>query len=279
MKDLRPDFYDAFTCRAGACAHTCCAGWEIAVDEDTARWYRGMRGVLGDRFRAALEQTDEGWRFRLQGREERCPFLAPSGLCDVVTALGENALCDICAMHPRFFLEVRGHDLAGVGLSCEAAAALLLGSRAPLTFVGEDLPAPVDFPGLLGLLGFSPAPLALTLPALLHPRELQPTLALWRESDPIDPRWPREVEALARALPEEVPADRPLGERILHTLAFRQLEYADPLGLERVLAYARANTALLLTWAAVAGDLPERLRRWSAQMEYSQENTDLLLGR
>ena len=32
---LQPDFYDRFRCRAAACRHSCCKGWEIDIDENT----------------------------------------------------------------------------------------------------------------------------------------------------------------------------------------------------------------------------------------------------
>ena len=30
-----PDYYEKFACIAGACEDTCCAGWEIDLDEET----------------------------------------------------------------------------------------------------------------------------------------------------------------------------------------------------------------------------------------------------
>ena len=57
--------------------------------------------------------------------DERCPFLKDSGLCKIIEELGEEGLCDICRLHPRFFESVNDHNLAGVGLSCEKAAELL----------------------------------------------------------------------------------------------------------------------------------------------------------
>ena len=32
-----PDYFDDFSCLAGACPHSCCIGWEVVIDEDTAR--------------------------------------------------------------------------------------------------------------------------------------------------------------------------------------------------------------------------------------------------
>ena len=35
MKYLKPHFYDQFVCTAGDCPDTCCAGWQILIDEDS----------------------------------------------------------------------------------------------------------------------------------------------------------------------------------------------------------------------------------------------------
>ena len=133
MSTWVPDFYPAFRCRAAACLHSCCRGWEIDVDEASAGRYRKLSGLLGDALREALFADAEGWHFRLDG-EERCPFLQKDGLCRLIRELGEEALCDICALHPRFFQEIGEDELWGLGLSCEAAAALLP-ERGGLRFV------------------------------------------------------------------------------------------------------------------------------------------------
>ena len=36
MRTRVPDYYGAFRCLAGACPHSCCAGWEVVIDQDTA---------------------------------------------------------------------------------------------------------------------------------------------------------------------------------------------------------------------------------------------------
>ena len=87
-----PDFYRAFACKATFCRHSCCRGWEIDVDEESAAYYRALPGKLGDDLRAALVEEAGVWHFRLTD-EERCPFLRPDGLCRLIRELGEQALC------------------------------------------------------------------------------------------------------------------------------------------------------------------------------------------
>ena len=149
-----PSFYPAFRCKAAACRHSCCRGWEIDVDEGSAALYRELPGKLGEDLRAALFEDGEGWHFRLTA-EERCPLLQQDGLCRLIRELGEEALCDICALHPRFFQEIGEDELWGLGLSCEAVTELLLRQPA-LRFTCRETGETADLEGLLRRLGFDP---------------------------------------------------------------------------------------------------------------------------
>ena len=40
MKRTYPDYYDNFVCIADKCPKTCCAGWQIEIDEDALKRYR-----------------------------------------------------------------------------------------------------------------------------------------------------------------------------------------------------------------------------------------------
>lgn len=37
MQITKPTFYKEFSCIAGACPDTCCAGWQIMIDEKASR--------------------------------------------------------------------------------------------------------------------------------------------------------------------------------------------------------------------------------------------------
>lgn len=154
MKIRRPDYYTRFCCLASGCRDTCCAGWEICIDPETAARYRREPGEFGERLRACID-WGETPSFRLS-EGERCPFLNPHGLCDIYIHLGEDALCEICAQHPRFHAWYGDLTESGLGLCCEAAAALILDTSAPARFETLETPAPPDpdgaDPELLALL-------------------------------------------------------------------------------------------------------------------------------
>ena len=274
MSVWMPEFYPAFRCRAGACRHSCCRGWEIDVDDTSARRYQETPGALGDALRAALFADDGGWHFRLDG-EARCPLLQPDGLCRLIREAGEEALCDICALHPRFFQEIGEDELWGLGLSCEAAAELLL-EREELRFLCDETGERETLPGLLGRLGLSVPPGLLRYAPRLDEARRRELLRRFAATEPIDDQWPRELEALAAApLPERVEAGA--YQRVYEYLSFRQIERLEDFGAAAVADYAAAMTDLLALWDAQAPDTAGHLRRLSEQIEYSTENVERIV--
>lgn len=119
-----PSYYKRFSCIMGKCKHNCCIGWEIDVDEEKLAYYKHVQGALGDRLKKQISYEDTP-HFIL-GQGERCPFLNGDNLCDLITELGEEALCTICREHPRFYNELQDRVECGLGLCCEQACRLAL---------------------------------------------------------------------------------------------------------------------------------------------------------
>lgn len=128
-----PSFYKDFKCTASDCSDSCCIGWEIDIDEDTAKIYKSVNGDFGKRLKENIE-TDGYTYFKLTN-DERCPFLNKNNLCDIILNIGEEKLCDICREHPRFHSWYGSYKESGLGLCCEEAVRLLLTNA--LTF--EDI--------------------------------------------------------------------------------------------------------------------------------------------
>ena len=135
MKYHKPSFFDQFKCIGSACTDTCCAGWEIEVDETTAQRYLAEKGAFGDRLRREIGSEPGEYFFKL--KNNRCPFLNKENLCDIFINLGEDRLCDICREHPRFYNWFGDYTEVGLGLCCEEAERLLFSDSKPLTFVEE----------------------------------------------------------------------------------------------------------------------------------------------
>lgn len=138
MKTMVPHYYKDFKCTASKCTDTCCAGWEIIIDDETYKHYKKVCGEFGDRLKSSLTLYEDGEPgFVLQNHN--CPFLNKNNLCDIYTELGEDFLCYTCKTYPRFIEEYSNLRDKGISLSCPEAARLILQDSRPITFeVLED---------------------------------------------------------------------------------------------------------------------------------------------
>lgn len=292
MVTVRPDFYDEFRCLASRCRHSCCVGWEIDVDEETLAFYQTVEGELGRELREqiALAPTPH---FRL-GPGERCPFLRADGLCRLILALGEDGLCDICALHPRFYNELPGRLEMGLGLCCEEAARLLTEGRGPLRLLTEDdgegaappspilrrreeifarladtaLPLTARMEGALSLFG-------LPLRPFDGPAAARFLLTLER----MDESWTALLNALAAA-PRAALEPRLSAERFMRLAAYLVYRHFTAAASEaeagRLLQFCFFAVRLV---CALEPYSPDALRLFSAEIEYSDENVEKLCAR
>ena len=137
MKIVTPDYYKDFRCIAGACTDTCCAGWDVDVDENSYRYYKKVKGEFGKRLKSVMVPSEDGGcTFTLN--KGRCPFLNDENLCDLYIALGEDKLCETCAEFPRFINEYGSIREIGIAPSCKTAGELILGYKGELTFDMND---------------------------------------------------------------------------------------------------------------------------------------------
>ncbi|ETP73863.1 hypothetical protein UYO_0117 [Lachnospiraceae bacterium JC7] len=112
-----PEYYERFRCIGGACPDTCCAGWEVDVDPDSAEYYRSVEGEFGDRLRAHICEEDGECYFPLT-EKHRCPFLNEKNLCDIYSNIGEESLCQTCTEYPRYFMDIGSYEQTDMSLSC-----------------------------------------------------------------------------------------------------------------------------------------------------------------
>ncbi len=151
MKFRYPAYYDSFACIAGRCENTCCAGWEIDIDDESYEYYMSVEGELGERLRASIKEygREDGDSYEqhgfVLGEDKRCPFLDRDGLCVLYRELGEGALCDVCADTPRNYLEYGGDREVSVSASCPEAARLIYGNQEKTVFVEKEADGELDF--------------------------------------------------------------------------------------------------------------------------------------
>ncbi|MBQ8038633.1 MAG: flagellin lysine-N-methylase, partial [Lachnospiraceae bacterium] len=130
-----PDYYKEFQCIADKCPDTCCAGWQIVIDEQSLERYKKTRGKF---FRRVLSSID--WRksvFR-QDKEKRCAFLNENNLCDLYSACGEKSLCRTCRQYPRHTEEFEGVREITLSISCPEVARILMNRRTPVKFISYE---------------------------------------------------------------------------------------------------------------------------------------------
>ena len=273
---LQPDFYDRFRCRAAACRHSCCKGWEIDIDENTLDLYRSLSGSWKEKMDAAVVCDEYGAHFRLT-EEERCPFLQQDGLCELIRAFGEEALCDICALHPRFYELAGPYELTGLGLSCEAVCDLLLSEEGELMLRCEETGEKITLSTLLKTLGCEEEEGVLRFTPT---GDLNGMLLRLEQTEAIDTAWPEELRSVRKAVKTDPLPGIPTGpryDRMLQYVLYRSIEHAANVGWRTVLDYAREGVSFVALQDALYGTDPEHLRRWSEQIEYSTENVKLLL--
>ena len=136
MLYVRPNYYKEFECIADRCEATCCAGWQIVVDEESLARYEAETGEYGKVLRKRID-WDEGV-FK-QDCRKRCAFLKENNLCEMYEQLGEESLCITCASYPRHTEEFENVREITLAISCPEVARIILEQKEPVSFVEEDI--------------------------------------------------------------------------------------------------------------------------------------------
>ncbi|MGN1002722.1 MAG: flagellin lysine-N-methylase [Oscillospiraceae bacterium] len=302
MEFVFPDYYEKFHCVAGACRHSCCIGWEIDIDPAAAAFYDTVPGQLGRRLRSSISR--EGEPHFILGPGERCPFLNGQNLCELILGLGEEHLCAICADHPRFRNRLPGRVETGLGLCCEEAARLILGKKEPVVLLvsgeseGEDeIVALRD--RAIALLQDRSRSIGARVEAMLAlcgaerpERRPEAWRALFLGLERLDEAWTGILALLGGPVDlagfDAYMAGRQTEyEQLLVYLVYRHLANAsDGAELAARAAFAALGYELLhalgaALWAKNGAfpfeDQVELARLFSSEIEYSDENLDILL--
>ena len=103
-----PTYMMEFKCISSSCTDSCCAGWDINIDEDTYNKYinstGALKGLVEKKFTENKDEHDSfNHGFMVLKDENRCPFLNSNMLCDIHGGVGEENLCITCKSYPRVF--------------------------------------------------------------------------------------------------------------------------------------------------------------------------------
>ncbi len=285
MLTVRPAFYDDFQCLASECRHSCCMGWEIDIDEETLDYYQTIKGPLGKELESCivLQPTPH---FCLT-EQEHCPFLRGDGLCRLICELGEDALCDICALHPRFYNEYPERVEMGLGLCCEEAVRLLLENKGALRLIYEQDGAEAE--EKLTLLAHRerifevladtsmPVEKRFISAAGIFEQDLmifdaQETADFFLALEHMDSTWTEMLQRLKHSLPCVIQINKERYTRIASYLVYRHFRLDGTEGEGAIqLQFCLYATRLICALEAFSD---EALRLFSAEIEYSDENVE-----
>lgn len=134
MHYKKPQYYDNFTCIADRCPDTCCAGWQIVIDDTSLENYGKISGTFGERLQKSIDWKEGIFR----QNQRRCAFLNQENLCDLYRELGADSLCDTCRMYPRHVEEYEDLREFSLSLSCPVAAEMILGCKEQVRFLEEE---------------------------------------------------------------------------------------------------------------------------------------------
>lgn len=140
MQITRPDYYKEFSCIAGVCPDTCCAGWQIVIDEKSLKKYKHVKGAFRNRLHNDIDWKEQVFR----QYDRRCAFLNEDNLCDIYSEVGKRMLCDTCRKYPRHIEEFEGLREYSLSLSCPEAARILLSRKEKTGFQTAEVPSPEE---------------------------------------------------------------------------------------------------------------------------------------
>lgn len=128
---LVPAFMQQFSCIGSACEDTCCAGWQVAIDQATYKKYNKVHSEIKPlldkhvkRNRANKGSADYA-KIALTP-DMSCPMLNEEKLCSIQLKLGEEYLSNVCMTYPRISNIVNGVLEKSATMSCPEAARLAL---------------------------------------------------------------------------------------------------------------------------------------------------------
>ena len=294
MLTVYPDYYPTFRCIAGACKHSCCIGWEIDIDEESLARYKAMPGSLGERLRKHIS-ADDPPHFVL-GEGERCPFLNERNLCDLILEGGEGLLCQICDDHPRFRNFLPGYTEIGLGLCCEGAAQLILSQEESVQLLSEGNWEEKD-PDAEALLALRQQAFAIVQDRSLSiDKRMDKLLLLCQACEPghpanwtdvflelerLDEGWTAMLQKLEQDGKTAPVPDVPdvLWEQLLVYFLYRHFLTAwedGDVGSKAGFAVLSVRLLRCLKGLYPEMELSELARMYSAEIEYSTENLDIL---
>ena len=279
-----PSYYKDFKCIADKCKHNCCIGWEIDIDEDTLEYYNKVDGSLGQRFKENIS-LDDCPHFILR-ENDRCPFLNSCGLCDIITELGDEALCDICADHPRYRNYFADRLEMGLGLACEEAARLVLSQKEKTVLVDLESGEKTDlFPErqkIIDLLQNRSIPFYKRLEGFF-PFKQKDFFSLYSSLERLDNEWDKYIELLKADTADNLCEWDTVFEQLAVYFVLRHTAESFEAGvlfsiysvyiIQKICSALKAKNGTLSF-----AEIVDICRMYSSEIEYSDQNIEKIVS-
>ena len=135
MYYLYPDYYKKFHCTADKCIDTCCAEWQIVIDDDSLEKYGKYEGDYQQTLCQNIDWEEGVFEHNKRGK---CAFLRGDNLCDMYIHMGASSLCSTCREYPRHTEEFENLREITLSLSCPEVAKIVMNTTEPVTFISKE---------------------------------------------------------------------------------------------------------------------------------------------
>lgn len=126
MESIRLALYDSFSCLAGKCTSTCCAGWRIFVHtKDYERFEKLDNKKLSKDILSHIEKKTDGYYF-INKEDGHCSMLDEDGLCRIQRNTSEQMLCNTCRKYPRLIQKNENMVYLSMAASCPVVSKMLV---------------------------------------------------------------------------------------------------------------------------------------------------------
>lgn len=293
MEIYAPNYYSDFACIADKCIHSCCIGWEIDIDKDTLSYYKNLSTPFGEVINNSIACTDGVYHFKLDNNE-RCPHLNSSNLCNIITNLGKDSLCQICKDHPRFRNFFDEREEIGIGLCCEEAARIILLREDKFHLVPDDSADKNNFfsfrKELFDVISNRDVNINIRLKEVLNSNNIiLPDISIKRwfgllsTLEALDNTWTNILKDAANSEYESTNALSPLQiENLFTYFIYRHLPWGyEDKNYNPPIAFAYISILIINELCSYMGykdvdDIIEICRMYSSEIEYSEENLSLI---
>ena len=110
-------------------------------------------------------------------------------------------------------------------------------------------------------------------------------LDIYKITEPIDEAWTTQVNALSKDIDQVVTSvksyvhqqDISIFNKVYQYILYRQIDMLADYSLEAIIGYAKDGTEYMLMTSAIEGNPLKQIARWSQQIEYDEDNVELLL--